>query len=330
MANIGGCLILYHYSQRARAIMSKRLFIFAGYDKLGRVDATLTYYLRALSKLGDIVFVMDNDLPDSELAHITQIPNVLYAKAQRHGEYDFGSYKRGYIWARDEKIFDKYDWVYLVNDSVFGPVFDLKPVLMDLESRGADFIGMVYNTNPTMAAHIQSWFIGFNQKIISSDVFDEFITSVKHEREKSVIVFKYEIYLTQLLVQHGYKPYGLYHDTDAKMYTQPAVVLQQGVPFIKKLSFQENNKIQLLYSFLSPELIDNIIEYANKYGIALCSDEKFWTIPYHRAFRATLFGIPLLAIRRQVYKRNTAYKIYLFDVIPVMKLSFNSERGTDE
>ena len=79
----------------------KRLFLFAAFDKDNIVDDTLIYYIKALSKFGDIVFVMDNNLSTAEIQKISKIPNVLYTNATKHGEYDFGSYKRGYIWAQD-------------------------------------------------------------------------------------------------------------------------------------------------------------------------------------------------------------------------------------
>ena len=69
---------------------AKRLFLFAGYDKSGIIDNTLLHQIRALSELGDVIFVMDNDASDDMLANVTQIPNVLHASATRHGEYDFG------------------------------------------------------------------------------------------------------------------------------------------------------------------------------------------------------------------------------------------------
>ena len=79
--------------------MAKRLFIFAGYDKDCIVDETLLHYLRSLSELGDIVFAMDNNLPDSEINKIKSIKNILSATAVNHGEYDFGSYKIGFKYA---------------------------------------------------------------------------------------------------------------------------------------------------------------------------------------------------------------------------------------
>ena len=165
----------------------KRLFLFASYDKFKRVDATLTYYLNSLAKLGDIVFVSDTDLPKDELTKITEIPNVLYASAVRHGEYDFGSYKRGYIWARDNKLLKKYDWVYLVNDSVLGPFANLESSIDKMESSGADLTGMVSAGTPR---HVHSYFVGLSRQVGQSDFFDTFICNVRPQPNKSLIILK--------------------------------------------------------------------------------------------------------------------------------------------
>lgn len=45
----------------------KRLFLVAGYSAKNIVDASLVYYVQNLSKYGDIVLVMDNDIPAAQL-----------------------------------------------------------------------------------------------------------------------------------------------------------------------------------------------------------------------------------------------------------------------
>ena len=50
--------------------MTKRLFIFAGYDANGIIDDALIHYVRALSRHGDIVLCMDSDCKKSELDKI--------------------------------------------------------------------------------------------------------------------------------------------------------------------------------------------------------------------------------------------------------------------
>ncbi|MDR1026824.1 MAG: hypothetical protein LBL46_00190 [Rickettsiales bacterium] len=80
--------------------MKKRLFIFAGYDAEGRVQDYVVRYASALGALGDVIFYMDNDAAAGELDKIRAVPGVIFAGAERHKEYDFGSYKRGYQYAR--------------------------------------------------------------------------------------------------------------------------------------------------------------------------------------------------------------------------------------
>lgn len=298
--------------------MTKRLFIFASYDKFQRVDDTLIYYLNALSQLGDIVFYMDNDLQNNEIDKIKSIPNVLYARAKRHGEYDFGSYKRGYIWTRDNNLLSDYDWVYLVNDSVLGPIAPLEPIIKKLEKSDADFVGMVCCTDPDLPHHLQSWFIGLNVDIAKSDIFNNFITDISHEYDKATIVYKYEIRLTQMLLQNGYKYTTVFQDSNANIYNNAAKVLEQGVPFIKKLSF-DNTKIIKLYPFIPKQVVKLIINYINKYDINW--DKKgIWDTSYSKTFRFTIFGLPVVSAKQKTVQHNIAYKIYLFDVIPICKI----------
>ena len=236
--------------------MTKRLFIFAGYDRDGIVDETLLYYLNHLSGLGDIVFTMDTDLPDSELAKIQEIPHVLHATAKRHGEYDFGSYKRGYAWARDNKLLNKYDWVYLVNDSVFGPLFDLTPALNKLESNNSEnAFGMIgLHTTREMIAkyptHVQSWFVGVSKPVSNADWFADFLGDVQRQESKDAIVWKYEVGLNKTLVAHGVN-IGVFERgfTGTDVYSE----LIPNFPFLKKLAVKNVPCMKSLYDNIAPD-----------------------------------------------------------------------------
>lgn len=293
--------------------MVKRLFIFAGFDKDQIADPTLVYYLNALSELGDIVFNMDNDLSATELSKITKIPNVLYASATRHCEYDFGSYKRGYVWARDNDILDKYDWVYLVNDSVLGPLFNLETILKDLESRGVDFIGMTTGYDRDVPVHIQSWFMGLSKKIFISEFFDNFITNIQRQAKKMDVVFKYELGLSNLILKRGYKYAVVFERGGGIVYTEPYKGLLNNVPFIKKLGLLNLGGIDLLYSYCSDELVQHIIDYIKRCKIVIHTENSV----YKKICRLTLFGLPVFSI----FKHNRSYKIYIFDFIPFCKFA---------
>ncbi|MFA7074807.1 MAG: rhamnan synthesis F family protein [Endomicrobiaceae bacterium] len=214
---------------------NKRIFLFAAYDSQGIVDDSLLYYLHALSRLGDIAFFMDNDISKSDREKLSLVPNLLYFEAKRHGEYDFGSYKRLYQWLISKKIINKYDWVYLVNDSVYGPFSPLKPILEKMESSKADVVSMFKSAKKDQE-FLQTWFLGLRKTIAMSDWFNKFINSVKKEETKGDVVKKYELGLNNLLVRYKVKTYSFMFDKKLHMTRNPLHFFRAGIPFLKKNS----------------------------------------------------------------------------------------------
>ena len=225
--------------------MSKRLFIFAGYDKDCIVDATLLHYLRSLSELGDIIFTMDCNLPENEINKVKNIKNVLSVTATNHGEYDFGSYKRGFKYAKKNNLLDQYDWVYFVNDSVYGPLFNIKSILEDLESRGVDLTGMTDFQNKPTPIQVQSWFVGISKRVANEQFLADFMENVTREVAKQLIVLKYEVGLSQTILKHGYKMStflsGQIGEVSHDMYQEPIEMLKRGIPFVKKAALEALN-----------------------------------------------------------------------------------------
>lgn len=305
--------------------MSKRLFIFAGYDKDCIVDETLLHYLKSLSELGDIVFTMDNSLSDTEASKIKPIKNILSVTAVNHGEYDFGSYKRGFQYAKKNKLLDKYDWIYFVNDSVYGPLFDIKNILEDLESRGVDLIGMTDFQNKPTPLQVQSWFVGISQRVANEQFLSDFMNNVTHEVAKQLIVLKYEVGLSQMILKHGYKMSTFISGQDGEhshdMYQQPIEMLKRGIPFIKKTALEALGGLQFLYPYTAAQTVDNIYKNAvrNKIPLTLATENA----KYKKCFRLTLFSIPIITVWRQHANgsKSTCYKLYLLDKIPILKIA---------
>ena len=216
---------------------AKRLFLFAGYDRAGIVDPSLIYYIRALSKLGDVILCMDCDCATTELAKVA--PYTIHASATRHGEYDFGSYKRAYIWAAQNLNLADYDFVYLVNDSVYGPLRPLGPVLENLETKNLDAFGLVCNPHPDHP-HIQSWFIGCRRSVFLSDWFDTFIRAIKKLESKGLITRMYEHGFTASVVANGRTWGCLMTVRNRGVYNRVRGLYRRGLPFIKKVAFSRH------------------------------------------------------------------------------------------
>jgi len=211
----------------------KRLFLFAGYDPDGIIDDTLVYYLEQLSRLGDIVLVMDCDVADK--SKLKNIPNILYINTTRHGEYDFGSYKRAYKWAIKNKILDKYDWVYLVNDSCY-LLSSPEQMIVWLEHSGCKMIGAVENTQ--WEHHVQSYFVGMAPEIFLSKWFAGFIDSVRPE-DKESLVLHYEAGLSKLALDNGFS-FGAY--TSRLPNVRSFDHSDKSIPLLKKNIFTKDKK----------------------------------------------------------------------------------------
>lgn len=218
----------------------KRLFLFAGYDPHGVVDAAETMYVRALGTFGDVVYVMDADAPKSEISKIEKIPGVIYAAARKHGEYDFGSYRRGYEYARDAGILGDYEFVYMVNNSVYGPLGDMTPMFEDMENSNADAFGPA--THPSSAGtYIQSWFIGMRSRVFLSDWFDAFITSVRPQDSKGAVIALYERGFTRRLTENGGTFYGVWSCPGRSIYNGVRRLYRAGMPFVKRGAFNRRS-----------------------------------------------------------------------------------------
>lgn len=302
---------------------TRRLFLFAGYDRMGIVDDTALHYLSALSELGDIVFIMDNEATPDELDKLKTIPNLLHARAIRHGEYDFGSYKRAYMWAHENDILSKYDWVYLANDSVYGPFADISGILCDLESRGVDLTGMIDFQNKPTPIQVQSWFVGMSKRVATSDFIYDFMSSIVPQDTKQLVVLKYEVGLSQTILRHGYQMSTYISGQDGEIchsiYETPIAMLKLGLPFVKKTALQNLSGLQYLYPYTSELMVDQIHNNALRLGIPFV---KSVAPPYKKCFRLTLFSVPLFTVYRQHHANHywTCYKGYLFDFIPVGKI----------
>lgn len=246
--------------------MTRRLFLFAGYDAHGVIDESLIIYVRALAACGDVIVVMDSDCTAHELKKLA--PYTIYAAAHRHGEYDFGSYKRAYTYARDTGILDKYDFVYMANDSMYGPLHPLNAVLEKMESMNTDAFGMVAKRHKTRP-HIQSWFIGMRPSVFRAEWFDTFMNSITKLESKGLITRMYEQGFTRLVTAHGLTWDAPWHVRNRGVYNKIKHLYRAGVPLMKKVAFRRRGGAlgrQILYvlTHIEPDVKNAILDNARR------------------------------------------------------------------
>lgn len=179
-----------------------RVALFAHYDRDAVVDDYVLYYLKELRKVCNrIVFVSDGDLPLVQQQRAGEFADKVIAT--RHGEYDFGSYKRGFQFAKQNGWLNDTSQLVLVNDSCYGPLFPLATVFDEMAS--VPVWGMTSNYwgigRTEKCYHIQSFFMVFSCEVFLRDDFAAFLQAVEPQSDKREIIRKYEIGFSKWLTR---------------------------------------------------------------------------------------------------------------------------------
>ena len=218
----------------------KRVAVFAAYSSDGILPPQILPYLKGLKPhVTAIVVVFDNDLVNGEHEKLVVIADRVITG--RHGEYDFGSYKRGVAWARDNGLLDAADDLILCNDSCFGPIGSFGPMFQTMEKRQLDFWGAT--DSHEFAYHLQSYFVVLSQKVFASATFRDFIGAVTQQKSVQDVILNYEVVLTETLQKAGFTVGAL---VENRLKTQipgdpsyrnltafPLYTLERGLPLVK-------------------------------------------------------------------------------------------------
>ena len=250
-----------------------RYAVFAGYNKNAEIEPYVVTYLKGLDEVTDgIVYITDSDLKEGELEKLKGI-NIIHNAHKRHNEYDWGSYKRGYVWLRENGYLSKADEVIFANDSTYAPINSFKPMFKKMaQRRELDFWGASQNTQFTN--HLQSYFLVFRKSVLKSRLLDPFIESVAKKPDNSYYIVEYETKLTPYLSNLGYRwdsylPYkklGYLSMSDKNSYPL-TIISKYGHQFLKRRTFTEKlmilEDIGELLKYLekkSPKIFDNILK----------------------------------------------------------------------
>jgi rhamnosyltransferase len=113
--------------------------------------------------------------------------------------YDFMSWQKG---IQSISNIEKYDEVIFCNDSCYGPIYPLEHIFSQMNKKNADVWGITDSNQ--ISYHIQSYFMVFKKNVFLSESFKSFINSIAIEKSKEDIVRKYEVGLSDMLLENGY------------------------------------------------------------------------------------------------------------------------------
>jgi lipopolysaccharide biosynthesis protein len=185
-----------------------RSIIMAHYDRSGDLDPHVLHALREYRRHARQLVLVSASLRTLPAAARSLIDTFI---PRRNEAYDFGSWQTGL-----RSLSPGDDEILCVNDSVYGPLFDLAPALSAPQTRDADLWGMVLSdqsprpTGPRHRPHVQSWFFGMRRRLIESAAFDRFWAAVRPLPTKLDVIEQFELGLSEHVVREGFRIAAIY------------------------------------------------------------------------------------------------------------------------
>lgn len=180
----------------------KRAILLAHYDRDNIIDPYVIAAAEEYRRFADtlvLISVSTRVLP-------TELHGVVDHFIHRENVgYDFGSWRAGL-----EAIgtLSNFDEIICVNDSVYGPLFDLAPAINSSRHREADFWGMTISAQ--VQPHVQSWFFAMRSPVIQSETFRRFWAASAGDLPKDDIIAQREIGFSAALWAEGNRLAAVY------------------------------------------------------------------------------------------------------------------------
>jgi lipopolysaccharide biosynthesis protein len=217
---------------------------FAHYNPHGGLADYVVRYVASLANAGfAVVFISTSILGNLERSRLSLFCIDIMERENRG--HDFGSWADA-LRVHQSRISGD---LLLVNDSVYGPIGDLRPHLDHLRSTPADIRGWVETDEGE--PHLQSWFLLLSPRVWQSATFARVIGRDFRALDRNGVIELGELGLSRELDAAGFVRHAAYsaRRSNPMMRAYPAnpthwqwkrLLRQGGVPFIKADLLRQN------------------------------------------------------------------------------------------
>jgi len=182
-------------------VLGPRVCVYVHWDSGGDVRDHVLNQLRSLHEAGvSTVFVTNaGRLRPSAMDALRPLVAAILIRA--NVGYDFCAWREGLEQAALPR--PDTEMVLLANDSVYGPLRPLGPLLDRINFEQAECWGATESWQHRY--HLQSYLMAFSPAVVAGDAWREFWLSVRPTWSKNWLIRLYEIGLTQAMLKAGYR-----------------------------------------------------------------------------------------------------------------------------
>lgn len=230
-----------------------RLLLYVHFNKYDKLSEHVLYQLRQIRPLYSKLVFISNSQVGADHRELLSEQGLCDDFIQRENEgFDFVAWRDGMRHVGWDEL-KNYDSVTIMNDTCFGPLWDLTPTYERFEAdETIDFWGMTnHRATPRFKEHLQSYFISFKKQVVQSSEFYDFWNQVKAYKVVQDVIDYLESPATNRFLDAGFK-YGVVFDTVNEdtlhmalpdfTYYNMARILQSQVPFIKVKAIDGNQQ----------------------------------------------------------------------------------------
>lgn len=314
----------------------KRLLLYVHYNKHNNLSSHVVYQLRQMAPLFSKVFFISNSKLSRNDESFLRTEGLITDFLQRENSgFDFVAWRDGMTAVGWEDL-TNYDSVTIMNDTCFGPLWDMAGIYESFEAdENIDFWGMTnHRATKRFKEHLQSYFISFKKQVVQSPQFYQFWSSVKEYKIVQDVIDYLESPVTNVFVDAGFTYQAVFDTTEEDMgymplpdfsYYNVAKVLQHKVPFVKVKALEGNqqqasfiiDEIERLSSYptqLIVEHMSNIFYSTSRYLLKYkyLPEQPYQSIEDKKvAIHLHTFYVDLLAEFLNIFK-NFSFKYDLF------------------
>jgi lipopolysaccharide biosynthesis protein len=258
-------------------VASSRYAVYATYDRDGSISDFVVEQVAALAALGyRVIFVSTS--PKMPASQVSKLHDICWKVIHRYNlGHDFGSYKCG---IREIGSPGDLRNLILMNDSCYGPLFDLSDIEKQVQKDDADIVGITESWQHRY--HLQSYFLSISGRVVGSPAFARFWATLLPYQSRELTIRHGEIRFSQLMVRSGFTTAALCPYRSVARLTQQLIAARTNDSTFGLLP-NEKSYLQALAKQISQ-------------GIPLNPTHSFWDV------MIVEFGCPF--IKRELLKKN--------------------------